>query len=61
MKRQTGGKSSKRDARFGVFSFFTGAGFFDLGGGDAGRLVFNAEAQRQGHASRVTVMVGRFR
>ena len=26
----------KRDTRFGIFSFFTGAGFLDLGFEDAG-------------------------
>ena len=36
MKKQTRGKSVKRDARFGIFSFFTGAGFLDLGFEDAG-------------------------
>ena len=30
------GKSVKRDPRFGIFSFFTGAGFLDLGFEDAG-------------------------
>ena len=36
MKKNTSGKSMKRDTRFGVFSFFTGAGFHDLSFEDAG-------------------------
>lgn len=35
-KTSTKGKSMKRDTRFGIFSFFTGAGFLDLGFEDAG-------------------------
>lgn len=37
-KKQTSmkGKPAKRDASFGIFSFFTGAGFLDLGFEDAG-------------------------
>ena len=42
MKKHASGKSVKRNARFGIFSFFTGAGFLDLGFEDVGG--FNAEA-----------------
>lgn len=35
-KTSTKGKSVKRDARFGIFSFFTGVEFLDLGFEDAG-------------------------
>ena len=35
MNEQTRGKLVKRDMKSGIFSFFTGAGFLDLGFGDA--------------------------
>lgn len=36
MKKQTRCKSVKRYMKFGIFSFFSGAGFLDLGFEDAG-------------------------
>ena len=43
MTKKTSGKSVKRDARFGIFSFFTGAGFLDLGFEDAGGWISAAK------------------
>ena len=45
MKKKARGKAAKADTKFGIFSFFTGAGFLDLGFEDAG-VFFNAEAQK---------------